>query len=275
MIERRNFERKKSNFFWYLVCSSIPFLSNSLGVYGVWVGTIDSSSIDVGWVSVVYSSTGSINTVVDSVIDSVVDSIVDSVVESVVELWVFGMSDVGVVVPGIRFGFSITLSKMVVWISRVSTLGVGWHGIGGCWDNTVSIGGWSVDRWGLVNELLLGNLVLVDNWSYGSVIVNSWSDYWCLVNGSVDHWSFVYELLLMVVWVSVGLVREASVGIRCDISLLCVFSSLHLEMILLGGSNRGGVTGDSLHVCFIPMMVLHEGITVRFRLSSSNCYESE
>merc|ERR1719151_298632 len=104
MIERRNFERKKSNFFWYLVCSSIPFLSNSLGVYGVWVGTIDSSSIDVGWVSVVYSSTGSINTVVDSV--------VDSVVESVVELWVFGMSDIGVIVPGIRFGFSITFSKM-------------------------------------------------------------------------------------------------------------------------------------------------------------------
>merc|ERR1719151_185631 len=228
MIERRNFERKKSNFFWYLVCSSIPFLSNSLGVYGVWVGTIDSSSIDVGWVSIVYSSTGSINTVVDSVVDSVV------------ELWVCGMS-VGVVVPGIRFGFSITLSKMVVWISRVSTLGVGWHGIGGCWDNTVSIGGWSVDRWGLVNELLLGNLVLVDNWSYGSVVVNSWGDYWCLVNGSVDHGSFVNELLMMVVWVSVGLVREASVGIRCSISLLGVFSSLHLEMIFLGGGNRGGV----------------------------------
>merc|ERR1712158_239912 len=165
------------------------------------------------------------------------------------------MSDVGVVVPGIRFGFSITLSKMVVWISRVSTLGVGWHGIGGCWDNTVSIGGWSVDRWGLVNELLLGNLGLVD--------------------GSVDHGSFVNELLLMVVWVSVGLVWEASVGIRCSISLLCVFSSLHLEMIFLGGGNRGGVTGDSLHVSFIPMMILHEGITVRFRLSSSNCYESE
>jgi len=144
-----------------------------LAVLCVWVGTIDSSSIDVGWVSIVYSSTGTI----DTVVDSVVDSIVDSVVESVVELWVFGMSDVGVVVPGIRFGFSITLSKMVVWISRVSTLGVGWHGIGGCWDNTVSISGWSVDRWGLVNELLLGNLVLVDYWSYGSVVVNGWGDY--------------------------------------------------------------------------------------------------
>merc|ERR1739844_208138 len=125
---------------------------------------------------------------------------------------------------------------MVVWISRVSTLGVGWHGIGGCWDNTVSISGWSVDRWGLVNELLVSNLVLVDNWSYGSVVVN----------GSVDHWGLVSELLLMMVWVSVGLVREASVGIRCSISLLGVFSSLHLEMILLGGGNRGGVTGDSL-----------------------------
>jgi len=79
----------------------------------------------------------------------------------------------------------------------------------------------------------------------------------------------------MVVWVSVGLVREASVGIRCSISLLGVFSSLHLEMILLGGGNRGGVTGDSLHVSFISMMVLHEGIAVRFRLSSSNCYESK
>merc|ERR1719412_2812296 len=94
------------------------------------------------WVSIVYSSTGDNSfTVVDSVVDSIVDSIVESVV-----LWVCGVG-VGVVVPGIRFGFgfSITLSKMVVWISRVSTLGVGWHGIGGCWDNTVSISGWSVD----------------------------------------------------------------------------------------------------------------------------------
>merc|ERR1719464_2444043 len=110
---------------------------------------------------------------------------INTVVESVVVLWVLGVS-VGVVVPGIRFGFSITLSKMIVWISRVSTLGVGWHSIGGCWDNTVSISGGSVvDSWGLVNQLLLGNLVLVDNWSYGSVVVNSWGDYWCLVNGSV------------------------------------------------------------------------------------------
>merc|ERR1712184_220847 len=157
---------------------------------------------------------------------------------------------------------------MVVWISRVSTLGVGWHGIGGCWDNTVSISGWSVDRWGLVNELLVSNLVLVDNWSYGTVVVNGGGDYWCLVNGSVDHWGLVSELLLSVVW-------EASVSIRCSISLLCVFSSLHLEMIFLGGGNRGGVTGDSLHVSFLTMMIWCEGITVRFRLSSSNCYESK
>merc|ERR1719264_1015570 len=117
-----------------------------LAVLRVWVGSIDSSSIEVGWESIVYSSTGTINTVVDSVVDSIVESVV---------LWVCGVG-VGVVVPGIRFGFgfSITLAKMVVWISRVSTLGIGWHGIGGCWDNTVSISGWSVDRWGLVNELL-------------------------------------------------------------------------------------------------------------------------
>merc|ERR1712158_239385 len=89
------------------------------------------------------------------------------------------------------------------------------------------------------------------------------------------RFGFSITLSKMVVWISIGLVWEASVGIRCSISLLCVFSSLHLEMIFLGGGNRGGVTGDGLHVSFIPMMVLHEGITVRFRLSSSNCYESE
>merc|ERR1712141_838850 len=108
-----------------LLCLNIRHLTNTvytlfvleMGVLCVWVGTIDSSS-------------GSINTVVDSVVYSVVYSVVDSVVDSLsVDLWVLGVG-VGVVVPGIRFGFSITLSKMVVWISRVSTMGVGWHGIG-------------------------------------------------------------------------------------------------------------------------------------------------
>merc|ERR1712076_219635 len=102
-----------------LLCLNIRHLTNTvytlfvleMCVLCVWVGTIDSSSIEVGWVSIVYS-----------VVDSVVDSLS-------VDLWVLGVG-VGVVVPGIRFGFSITLSKMVVWISRVSTMGVGWHGIG-------------------------------------------------------------------------------------------------------------------------------------------------
>merc|ERR1712132_26127 len=114
MIERRNLERKKlvffgilrncETFFDFKVLLCLKFLLE-LAVLRVWVGTIDSSSIDVGWVSIVYSSTGTINTVVESVV-----------------LWVCGVG-VGVVVPGIRFGFgfSITLSKMVVWISRVST----------------------------------------------------------------------------------------------------------------------------------------------------------